>query len=126
MKACPQAFTVATQQKQGLVAQAAEGCPQRACQANAVLRIFQGAEQVEEVVNLLLGEKGPAADEVVIQSVLPEGGFVELNVSHRPEKKHHVTGTDCAQPLPRGCALNQESFPTGDQGGDPAGNPVGF
>ena len=58
--------------EQGLVAEAAERRPQCPGQADGVLGIFQGAEQVEKVVNLLLGEEGPAADEVVIEPVMPQ------------------------------------------------------
>ena len=59
--------------EQRLVAQAAERRPQHAGQADAVLRVLQGAEQIQEIVNLLLGEEGPAADEVVIEAVPAAG-----------------------------------------------------
>ena len=75
---------VPAQDEQGLVAEAAERRAQRPGQADAVLRVLQGAEQVEQVVDLLLGEEGPAADEVVVQPVAAQGRLVEVRRCSSP------------------------------------------
>ena len=51
-----------------------------------------GAEQVEDVEDFLLGVERVAADEVVVEAVFAEGFFVDLDVAERAEEDGDVAG----------------------------------
>ena len=76
--------------EQRFVGQRKERAAQHAGQAQFVGRAGHRAEQVEHVVDFLLGVKRVAADEVVSQVVFAECFFVQVHVAQRAEQDGDV------------------------------------
>ena len=89
-----QSVRVSGQPKEALVEQAEQRAPQRAGQAHFVARIFERPQQVQQVVDLLLGVEGMSADQVVVDAVAAQCLFVVVDVGKRAEQQRHVAGAD--------------------------------
>ena len=58
--------------------------------SNQIIAIVEISTQIQQVKDLLLCEKGLAANQVVILPISPQRGFVFLNIRERPKKDHNV------------------------------------
>ena len=82
---------------QRFIGERKEGAAEDAGEADFVGRAGDGAEQIEDVEDFLLGVKGVAADDVVVEAIVAEGGFVDVDVAQRAEQDGDVAELERAR-----------------------------
>ena len=76
--------------EQRFVGEREEGAAEDAGEADFVGRAGDGAEQVQDVEDFLLSVEGVATDDVVVEAVVAEGFFVDVDVAQRAEEDGDV------------------------------------
>ena len=86
-------MAILQQPKQRLVVQTEHRTAEDAGQAHLVARAIERSQQVQQVVDFLLGVEGVAADEIVGDLVASQGLFVVFDVRQRTEQEGEIAGT---------------------------------
>ena len=102
------AAVLVDQPEQRFVGEREERAAQHAGQADFVGRAGDGAEQIQHVVDFLLGVEGVAADEVVVETVFAEGFLVQPHVAECAEQDGDVARLGAAR-LAR-CLCRRRAF----------------
>ncbi len=67
-----------------------EGAAEDAGQRDLIGGAGDCAEQIEDVEDFLLGIEGVAADDVVVEAVVTEGGFVDVDIAERAKQNGDI------------------------------------
>ena len=91
-----EAAAPARRARRGIHRQGEKGAAEDAGEADFVGSAGDGAEQIEDVEDFLLGVEGVAADEVVVETLFAERFFVEADVAEGAEEDGDVAGFEAA------------------------------
>ena len=112
-----------------VVAQVKERRAENSHQSDQVVAVIEIAAEIQQIEDFLLSEKGFSFDEVVIQAVATQGGFVVLHAGKCSKQNHNVARLGSAEQL---SSVRIFVFAANAGGGvgqhrrDAAGNPICF
>ena len=112
-----------------LVQEAEKGTAEHAGQTHLVARAIDRPQQVQQIVDFLLGVEGVSADEVIVDAVAPQGIFVIFHVRQGAKQQGDVALLDWPDRRPAGLGrlfVPDHLFPGVEHGADAAGDPIGF
>ena len=114
--------------QQRFVQQAEHRAAKHAAQAYLVAWAVDRPQQIQQVVNFLLGVEGVSTDEVIVDAVAAQGLFVVFHVRQGAEQQGHVARPHRPHAGAAAAAFSSQTIfsPLVEHGPDSPGDPVGL